>query len=112
MFSTEIDLHAWETVSDEELMLRYRNDLQTTDPHLFVLIHRYERPLYRHIMTQVGDRAVAEEIFQQVWLEVSRQPDAVDLQHGTVRGYVELCATRMALQHLLSTDYPRFSPNW
>ena len=111
MSSAEIDLEAWKTVSDEELLRRYRHDPATLRPHLFVLIHRYERPLYQHIMCQVHDRDVAAEIFQQVWLEVSRQPNEVNLQQGTVREHVESCATRMALRHLMIAHHKDASPN-
>jgi RNA polymerase sigma-70 factor, ECF subfamily len=52
---------------DDELMLRYRGG----DAVAFEALYRRHRaPLYRFLLRQLGDAALAEEIFQDVWMRV------------------------------------------
>ena len=55
-------------VSDGELVeaLRQRGDIMAYE----VLLKRYQRPVYGFIRRQVGDRALAEELFQETFLKV------------------------------------------
>ena len=56
-------------VSDETLMLRYRDG----DAEAFaVLYERQKGPLYRYMLRHCGVAAVAEELFQEVWLNIVR----------------------------------------
>jgi RNA polymerase sigma-70 factor (ECF subfamily) len=56
-------------VSDEALMLRYRDG----EAEAFaVLYERHKGPLYRYMLRHCGIAAVAEELFQEVWLSVIR----------------------------------------
>jgi len=53
--------------SDEELMLRYGDG----DASAFeALYHRHRGPVYRFLLRQIADSAVAEELFQDVWMRV------------------------------------------
>jgi len=53
--------------SDEELMLRYGDG----DAGAFeALYHRHRGPVYRFLLRQIADSAVAEELFQDVWMRV------------------------------------------
>jgi len=53
--------------SDEALMSRYRDG----DASSFeILYERYKGPLYRYFLRQSGISALAEELFQDVWLKV------------------------------------------
>ncbi len=53
--------------SDEGLMGRYREgDAQAFE----VLYVRHKGPLYRYILRQCGVAAVAEELFQDVWMKL------------------------------------------
>jgi RNA polymerase sigma-70 factor (ECF subfamily) len=55
-------------LSDEELMVRYREDGRAA---LFnELVHRYERELYRYLARYLGDRTAAEDVFQNTFLQV------------------------------------------
>jgi RNA polymerase sigma-70 factor (ECF subfamily) len=55
--------------SDETLMLAYRDG----DPDAFeVLYRRHQAPLYRYFLRQCGARALAEELYQDVWLNLIR----------------------------------------
>ena len=53
--------------ADEALMLRYREG----DTSAFqTLYQRHKGPLYRYLLRQGGDPALAEELFQDVWLRL------------------------------------------
>ena len=54
--------------SDGELVeaLRFRGDIMAYE----VLLKRYQRPVYGFIRRQVGDQALAEELFQETFLKV------------------------------------------
>lgn len=55
--------------ADEELMLRYRDgDAGAFD----VLYRRHKGGLYRYLLRQCRDAAVAEELFQDVWMSLIR----------------------------------------
>ena len=54
---------------DEELMLAYRDgDVAAFDE----LYRRHKGPLYRYLLRQCRDPAAAEELFQDIWLNVVR----------------------------------------
>jgi len=56
-------------VSDETLMLRYRDG----DAEAFAILYeRQKGPLYRYLLRHCGIAAVAEELFQDVWLNIVR----------------------------------------
>ena len=59
-------------LNDEQLMQRYQSD----DGAAFdVLYARYRGPLYRYVRRQVGDLAVAEELYQDIWLRLIDRRD-------------------------------------
>ena len=54
-------------VSDEDLMNRYREgDAQAFE----ALYRRHKGPLYRYMLRQCSAAAVAEELFQDVWMKL------------------------------------------
>jgi len=55
--------------SDEELMNRYRDGDATA---FEVLYTRHKGPLYRYLLRQCGAAALAEELFQDVWMKLIR----------------------------------------
>lgn len=56
-----------DTVSDEELMVRYRDG----DAQAFELLYkRHKAPLFRYLRRQCGVVAQAEELFQDVWMKL------------------------------------------
>ena len=58
-----------EPASDEELMLAYRDgDVVAFDD----LYRRHKGPLYRYLVRQCRDAAAAEELFQDIWLNLVR----------------------------------------
>lgn len=54
--------------TDEELLSRYRDTGRTDDFNS--LVHRYEQELYRYLVRYTGDRALAEDVFQNTFLQV------------------------------------------
>ncbi len=55
-------------LSDEELMARYREEGHAD---IFSeLVHRYERELYRYLARYLGDPSLAEDVFQNTFLQV------------------------------------------
>ena len=55
-------------LSDEELMGRYREEGRAD---MFTeLVHRYERELYRYLARYLGDPSLAEDVFQNTFLQV------------------------------------------
>ena len=65
--------YAWcnmqDTRSDEELMLAYKNGEVAA---FEVLYRRYRQPLYRYLHHQCGNAAIAEELFQDIWMNLVR----------------------------------------
>jgi RNA polymerase sigma factor (sigma-70 family) len=55
--------------SDESLMLAYG----LGDPLAFDCLYaRHRAPIYRYLLRHLGDRVIAEELHQEVWLRVVR----------------------------------------
>ncbi|HZW34006.1 MAG TPA: sigma-70 family RNA polymerase sigma factor [Isosphaeraceae bacterium] len=55
-------------LSDEELMGRYREEARAE--FFTELVHRYERELYRYLARYLGDPTLAEDVFQNTFLQV------------------------------------------
>ncbi|MGQ0658765.1 MAG: sigma-70 family RNA polymerase sigma factor [Chromatiales bacterium] len=56
-----------DSLSDEDLMLRYgAGDASAFD----ILYGRHKGGLYRYLLRQLRDRTLAEELFQDVWLNL------------------------------------------
>jgi len=53
--------------SDESLMLRYRDGDAGAFEQLYA---RHKAPLYRYFLRQCSNRATAEELYQDVWLNL------------------------------------------
>lgn len=56
-------------LSDEDLMLRYRTGDAASFERLYA---RHRAPLFRYLLRQCRDRSIAEELFQDVWLQLVR----------------------------------------
>lgn len=54
--------------TDEALLTRYRDQGRTED--FDVLVHRYEHELYRYLARYMGDKSLAEDVFQNTFLQV------------------------------------------
>jgi RNA polymerase sigma-70 factor (ECF subfamily) len=60
--------HDLARATDEELMSRYRDE--GTEFVFNELVHRYERELYRYLARYLGDSTLAEDVFQNTFLQV------------------------------------------
>jgi RNA polymerase sigma-70 factor, ECF subfamily len=61
--------------SDEELMQAYRNGEHSAFAHL---VNRYERELFHFLIRFMGDRAAAEDVFQETFLQIHQSVDMFD----------------------------------
>ncbi|MDP9172899.1 MAG: sigma-70 family RNA polymerase sigma factor [Planctomycetota bacterium] len=64
-------------VTDEQLLDEYRRGNRATFP---VLMGRYQRELFHFLVRFLGDRAAAEDVFQESFLQVHQSADTFDLQ--------------------------------
>lgn len=56
--------------SDETLMLAY----QAGEEHAFALLYqRYRQPLFSYLLRNIGHKAQAEEVYQELWLSLIKQ---------------------------------------
>lgn len=63
--------------SDEQLLADYRAGDKTK---FAVLLMRYQRELYHFLVRFLGDRAAAEDVFQETFLQVHQSVDQFDPQ--------------------------------
>jgi RNA polymerase sigma-70 factor, ECF subfamily len=84
-------------LSDEELMGRYREE-----GHAVVfteLVHRYERELYRYLSRYLGDPTLAEDVFQNTFLQVHLKRDLFE-KGRLFRPWLYAIATHQAVDAL------------
>jgi RNA polymerase sigma-70 factor (ECF subfamily) len=66
-----------EEPTDEQLLAEYRDGDKTK---VAVLLLRYQRELYHFLVRFLGDRAAAEDVFQETFLQVHQSADQFDPQ--------------------------------
>lgn len=64
------------TESDEELMCRYRDGEAAAFEQLYL---KHKGGLFRYFLRQCSDRAVAEELYQDVWMRVIKSRDRYEV---------------------------------
>ena len=85
-----------EAPSDEDLMLRYRDG----DAAAFNLLYsRHRGGLYRYMLRQVRDAAIAEELFQDVWINLINARDRYTVQ-AQFRTYLYRVAHNRLVDHV------------
>lgn len=84
-------------MTDEVLLSRYRDEGRTAD--FDVLVHRYERELYRYLVRYTGDSALAEDIFQNTFLQVHLKKSLYE-DGRPVRPWLYSIATHQAVDSL------------
>jgi RNA polymerase sigma-70 factor (ECF subfamily) len=67
MLPARLALVADEPVSDEQLMLRYRDGNAAAFDELY---GRHRGGVFRYVLRQVGLRSAAEEVFQEIWMNI------------------------------------------
>jgi RNA polymerase sigma-70 factor (ECF subfamily) len=88
---------AEERPSDETLLSRYRDQGRSEDYE--ALLSRYERELYRYLARYLGDAALAEDVFQNTFLQIHLKRHLY--QDGRpVRPWIYAIATHQAVDAL------------
>lgn len=64
-------------ISDEQLVLAYRRGDRAS---FATLVSRYERELFHFLVRFLGDRAAAEDMFQETFLQVHQSAEGFDTQ--------------------------------
>jgi len=85
------------TPSDEVLMSRYRETAQPADFN--ALVNRYEKELYRYLVRYLGDRDLAQDVFQNTFLQVHTKR-ALYEDGRPVRPWLYSIATHQAVDAL------------
>lgn len=80
--------------SDEDLLLRYRE--RADRPSFEELVHRYERELYSYLRRYLDDAAMAEDAFQQTFLQLHLKCDQFE-EGRKVRPWLYTIATNQAI---------------
>jgi RNA polymerase sigma-70 factor, ECF subfamily len=84
------------TGSDEELLVAYRDN--GNRPAFEVLVHRYEKELYGYLRNYLGNEAMAEDVFQQTFLQVYLKCDQFEPQRK-FRPWLYAVATNQAIDY-------------
>jgi len=83
-------------LSDEELLLGYRD--QGNRPAFEELVHRYEKELYGYLRNYLGDPEMAEDVFQQTFLQIYLKCDQFEPERK-LRPWLYAVATNQAIDH-------------
>ena len=86
----------WKDLSDEELLLEYRD--HGNRPALEELVHRYEKELYGYLRNFLGDPEMAEDVFQQTFLQIYLKCDQFEPERK-LRPWLYAVATNQAIDH-------------
>ncbi|QKK01368.1 MAG: sigma-70 family RNA polymerase sigma factor [Pseudomonadota bacterium] len=80
---------------DDELMLAYAGG----DVRAFEMLHdRYRQPLYRYLVHAVGDRTLADDLYQEVWAAIIDHRDRFRRKQG-FRRYAFRIAHNRVVDH-------------
>ncbi len=108
MLPARLALVSAEPVSDEHLMLRYRDGDAASFNELY---GRHRGGVFRYVLRQVGLRSAAEEVFQEIWMNIisSRARYRVEARFATFLYHVaHNCVIdhfrRKTPLHLISLD--------
>src|SRR4029453_1322817 len=86
----------WTRFSDEELLAGYRIGYTAAFTEL---VHRYERELYNYLRRYLGDATLAEDVFQNTFLQLHVKLDLYD-KGRLVRPWLYTIATHQAIDAL------------
>lgn len=84
-------------MTDEELLSRYRDSGHPEDFN--ALVHRYERELYRYLARYLGDPTLADDVFQNTFLQVHLKRGLYE-EGRPVRPWLYAIATHQAVDAL------------
>lgn len=84
-------------MTDEELLTRYRDEGRPEDFN--TLVRRYERELYRYLARYLGDKSLADDVFQNTFLQVHLKRGLYE-SGRPVRPWLYSIATHQAVDQL------------
>src|SRR3954453_22007366 len=84
-------------LTHEDLIALYRESGQTRD--FDALVHRYQNELYRYLARYLGDQALAEDVFQNTFLQVHLKRGMYE-DGRPVRPWLYAIATHQAVDAL------------
>lgn len=84
-------------MTDEALLSRYRDEGRSED--FDELVRRYHRELYRYLARYLGDPALADDVFQNTFLQVHLKKDLYE-DGRPVRPWLYAIATHQAVDAL------------
>src|SRR2546428_10825908 len=90
-------------LSDEELLARYTKG---NSQAFTVLVRRYERELYNYLRRYLGDATLAEDVFQNTFLQLHLKLDLYE-KGRLVRPWLYTIATHQAIDALRKTGRHR-----
>ncbi|MGA2619371.1 MAG: sigma-70 family RNA polymerase sigma factor [Thermoguttaceae bacterium] len=82
--------------SDEQLLLDYRD--RGDRPAFEELVYRYERELYGYLRNYLGDAEMAEDVFQQTFLQIHLKCDQFEPERK-LRPWLYAVATNQAIDY-------------
>jgi RNA polymerase sigma-70 factor (ECF subfamily) len=83
--------------TDEDLFML----MSSGDEQAFVSLYRLRQgAIYRFALHMSGSEAVAEDVTQEVFLALLREPSGYDPARGTIAGYLFGIARKLVLRHL------------
>jgi RNA polymerase sigma-70 factor, ECF subfamily len=91
---TAAESKALDELSDEELIVRYRDTAER--PAFNTLVARYERELYSYLRRYLGDASMAEDAFQATFLQVHLKCDHYE-EGRKFRPWLYTIATNQAI---------------
>ena len=83
-------------LSDEDLLLEYRD--RRNRPAFEELVHRYEKELYGYLRNYLGDPEMADDVFQQTFLQIYLKCDQFEPERR-FRPWLYAVATNQAIDH-------------
>jgi RNA polymerase sigma-70 factor (ECF subfamily) len=89
----------WSRFSDEELLDRYRAGYTAAFTEL---VRRYERELYNYLRRYLGDATLAEDVFQNTFLQLHLKLDLYE-KGRLVRPWLYTIATHQAIDAMRKT---------
>ena len=91
---TPADCPSRDTWTDEMLLLEYRD--HGDRPAFEELVHRYEKELYGYLRNYLGDADMAEDVFQQTFLQIHMKCDQFEPERK-LRPWLYAVATNQAI---------------
>ena len=110
VWSSNVQMLPAPDISDDDLMLR----LRVGDEEAFTFVfRRWQAPLFRFALHMSGNRTVAEDATQEVFMTLIRQTAQFDSAKGKIGAFLFGIARNQVLKRLeRERSYTSLAPNW